>query len=342
MIAKQTIEGKIDASEPARVLLYNFAIGHAEPKPQHCGYLLQNVIPRLNGGGSVSIVGLASRTGSSERNDRLSVARAHQVLRFLRGKASKQFNVREFKAFGERKAAYDGQRDGVEDEHYRAVVLYLAPGPNPPDPKLGPEAILQELPSQVTHNETYDTWSRRADSAGQILDIASGGASVVNLFVTSFVLATIIDVTATMLTIVSAIISLPAVWLSGQRLAQKNGGIRGFSEAMQKMADVFSDYDLCKVPESKWPAIPHLKPTNLLPDEAVTVAERCANIGMREGYEEAWKLVQKLEASPKDMEVSTNGKKSLISVSGGRFLWFLSQAYSDDVKTRMKALLELK
>lgn len=140
----------------------------------------------------------------------------------------------------------------------------------------------------------------------------------------------------------SAIIGLPAVWMSGQKAAEKNGGMLGYSRAMQKMADAFSNYDLRDVPESSWPAIPHPVPTFNSPDDAVTVAERCARAGQRKGCEEAYAFIQKLEAESRELVVNSKGKQAKMKVTGRRLLWFLSQAYHEDVWRRTHAMLEYK
>jgi hypothetical protein len=47
--------------------LYNFEIGKFDLKQEHSNYLINVVAPILRRGGSLSIVGLASRSGSDEK-----------------------------------------------------------------------------------------------------------------------------------------------------------------------------------------------------------------------------------------------------------------------------------
>lgn len=328
---RDTTPGRIENLSPSKVLLYNFKVDGFQLKPQHQDYLRVFVAPKLHQGGSVSIVGLASRTGNMGHNERLSEARANSVLDFLRHSVPKGFPVREFKAFGERKARFDGVRNGVEDERYRSVVLFMSAGPQPPNPTLDPGTVLRELPLFTAGGGTLDT-------IGKILDSLSGAAALVNVVIDVI----IIDLAGTILGIFSTVIGLPAAWLSGQAAAEKNGKMLGFSKALQKMADTFSDYDLRKVPESSWPALPHPAPSFSPPDNVVTVAERSARYGHRQGYEQAWAFVSKLEAEPRDFPVEVRGEKRTIKLSGRRYLWILSQAYHDDVWRKILAMLEFK
>lgn len=165
--------GRIENLGPSKVLLYNFRVDGFDLKPQHKDFLRDVVVPKLQTGGNISIVGLASRTGSIGHNDRLSEARANSVLDFLQDRVPKGFPVREFKAFGQHKAAAEKARQGVEDERFRSVVLFLGAGPKPPTPTLDPGAVIRELPTFAAFNNPLDT-------VGQVLDVFSGGASLIS------------------------------------------------------------------------------------------------------------------------------------------------------------------
>ena len=54
--------GQVDVKgqSPLSVLLYNFEVGSNTVKSEHMRALLQKVVPLLDGGGSVTIVGMAS------------------------------------------------------------------------------------------------------------------------------------------------------------------------------------------------------------------------------------------------------------------------------------------
>lgn len=97
---------------------------------------------------------------------------------------------------------------------------------------------------------------------------------------------------------------------------------------MQFMADAFDDDD-----EKKWPSIPHPVPGfPAIPKDILTVAERSARAGERQGYEQAYTTVMQLEKVPKSVSVKAAGKTPTISLSGRRLLWLLLRAYHDEVK----------
>ena len=51
--------------------LFNFEVGKFAIKPEHSNWLISVVAPKLRGGGSLTIIGLASRTGSDDFNMQL-------------------------------------------------------------------------------------------------------------------------------------------------------------------------------------------------------------------------------------------------------------------------------
>jgi hypothetical protein len=69
--------------------LYNFGVGKAELKSEHEKWLILNVAPTLYSGGSLTVIGLTSRTDKGELNLALSRRRTESVVRFLRGVTSK-------------------------------------------------------------------------------------------------------------------------------------------------------------------------------------------------------------------------------------------------------------
>ncbi len=327
---KHTGPGKADFwSQPReKILLYNFGINDPHLKHEHRMILRSRLVPILEKGGSVSIIGLASRSGRMSHNQTISLQRAENVRVFLQHAVTQGFNVREFKAFGERKAKLDGQRDGFEDERYRSVVLFPSSSPQPPDPDLDDQAVHEiQLPNIGKTEGVLDT-------IGQILDVTSGAASIINLVVD----AVVIDVGGVILAAISTIIGMPAAWLEANKFARNNGQKLGFSKAVQEMSNAYADYDLRLVPESSWKPLPHPIPRfDGPPDESVTVAERSARTGTREGYEAAWKLLSQMDQSPRDFTVNVKGKQSTMRLSGKRFLWLLSRAYKEDVWRKIYA-----
>ena len=306
---------------PPRLLLYNFDVDASQLKFDHQRALQDSVIPTLRNGGSVSIVGLASRSGSFSHNDRLSLQRAEGVRTFLQKSIPSGFSVREFKAFGERTAQREHQRDGSEDERYRSVVLFLSSGPQPPVPKMDGSS-LQEIPiPQFVGTEGV------LDTVGKVLDVVSGLGSILNLVLD----AVLIDVAGLAIAVLSSIIGMPAVWLESNKFAYQNGQKLGISKAMQQMADAFGADNLRSKPESGWPSVPHPTPNFAGPDNGVTLAERSAREGQRKGYEAAWTLIMKMEKEPRTFPLNLKGKTIRIKLSGRRFLWLIHRAYGEDV-----------
>jgi hypothetical protein len=304
---------------PPRLLLYNFDIDGPQLKPEHERFLQYFVMPTLRSGGSISIVGLASRSGSFSHNERISTQRAECVRSFLRMSVPNDFSVREFKAFGERVAKREHQRDGSEHERYRSVVLFLSAGPQPPVPKLDG---LREIPIPP-----FSGTEGVLDQLGKILDIGSGVTSVLSLVLESI----LADIAGLAIAALTSIIGMPAIWLESNKFAYQNGQKLGISKALQEMADTYSDDDLRSTPQASWPRLPHPVPHFQGPDESVTVAERSAREGQRHGYEIAWKMIMNMEKEPRVFSVTLKGKPIQIKLSGRQFLYLLHRAFGEDV-----------
>jgi outer membrane protein OmpA-like peptidoglycan-associated protein len=137
---------EIEMSDPGRIFafghqkdmvtarIFNFGIAKHELKREHEDWLRRNVVDLLKRGGSISLVGLASRTDTDAHNMILSRRRADSVIGFLRRESPNNFKVALDVALGERVAKYAGVRDGVEDENLRAVMISAWELPNPPPP----------------------------------------------------------------------------------------------------------------------------------------------------------------------------------------------------------------
>jgi hypothetical protein len=134
-------------TSPKSLLLYNFNINGDQLKAEHEAFLRKEVVPILQRGGSISLVGLASRSGSDSHNLALSEKRAHNTLAFLRKVVPGKFAAREVTGFGESKAKQEGYRDGSEDERFRSVIVFVSPAPTPPDPPKKHD-IAPEKPKQ--------------------------------------------------------------------------------------------------------------------------------------------------------------------------------------------------
>lgn len=114
--------------------LFNFDVGTFAIKPEHSNWLNSVVAPKLRDGGSLTIIGLASRTGSDDFNMRLSHNRLQAVIDLLRKQVPNNFKVALEVAKGERSAMYAGDMDGVENESFRSVIISVWNKPNPPPP----------------------------------------------------------------------------------------------------------------------------------------------------------------------------------------------------------------
>lgn len=147
--------------------LYDFDVGKARVKAEHESWLNSVVVPLLRRGGSVTIIGLASRTGSDDFNMELSEKRNAAVLAVLR-KQVPTFNVSQQVAKGESAAKFAGEKDGTERNTWRAVIISVWNRPDPPPPPPPPPP----LPAQSPH--AISKFNRRwigfgAKAGGQLL-----------------------------------------------------------------------------------------------------------------------------------------------------------------------------
>ncbi len=113
-----------------------FDVSQAKLKPEHKEWLKRHVIPALTSGGSVSLVGLSSRSGKAAFNKALSMQRSKAVKDFLEETLLANFPFKQVDGLGESLAEELGQEDGVEDGQFRAVMIYVHQLPIPPDPKV--------------------------------------------------------------------------------------------------------------------------------------------------------------------------------------------------------------
>ncbi|WP_229159474.1 hypothetical protein [Bradyrhizobium brasilense] len=160
--------------------LFNFEVGKFAIKPEHSNWLISVVAPKLRSGGSLTIIGLASRTGSDDFNMELSQNRLRAVIDLLRKQVLNNFKVALEVAKGERAAKYAGEMDGVENESWRGVIISVWNKPNPPPPP-PPQPKPQFYPEE---RKFFKRWlGFGVKSGGQLLigGIESTTAYVVNL-----------------------------------------------------------------------------------------------------------------------------------------------------------------
>jgi outer membrane protein OmpA-like peptidoglycan-associated protein len=108
-------------------LLFNYAIGSATMRYEHKLWLDQMAIPFLkqNRDRTVSLFGLASRSGSDDFNRKLSQWRAEKIHAYLRSRGVNKDQFEDDTAMGEQLAADFGEADGTEDMMFRAVQVFL-------------------------------------------------------------------------------------------------------------------------------------------------------------------------------------------------------------------------
>jgi hypothetical protein len=311
--------------DPPSVLIFNFDVGGAQLKLEHQSFLRAQVVPRLKQGGSVSIVGLASRTGSTAFNQHLSQRRAERTLAFLRGEVTRGFVARNVIGFGEMKAKAEGVRDRTEDPRFRSVLVLTGSGAVPPPPPVTVDVsslIEQEL---LPEADPLDTISKGIDIVGGV----SGFFELVPWEAVAAFAGTVGGV----LTLVGGIIQMPLLWKAVHDRNLKNGSLQGYWDAIQDMANAFSDPALDRLPLSRWPALPEPKPHSFdVPASVLPLNEREWMEGRKKGCEVAFKLFRLLEEKPAQKQGKTvTGRqilRSLYRQYGSRLADEIRRAYN--------------
>jgi|SRR5215204_1046224 len=118
-------------SDPPSFLLFNFDIDGDSLKHEHKAFLHLEVLPTLRAGGhTVSVIGLADRSGSSEHNQALSDKRVAKTVEFLRAALpTTGIVLKQASGFGEEVAAREGFKDGTSQERFRGVLVFLSAKP---------------------------------------------------------------------------------------------------------------------------------------------------------------------------------------------------------------------
>jgi hypothetical protein len=297
--------------------LFNFDIGGDRLKVEHQGAIADHVLRALRFAGSVSIFGFASRSDSPEVNTPLSERRARNTLAFMQGKLPRPFNSH-VRAWGENWARYEGQPDRSEDPRYRSVVIYYHHDDTPDPPREVPDFGVTvpgslEVPDMPV-----------LDSLGAILEAISALGEL-SIFVTGS-LAVFLEGAGLVTGVVGTALSLPAGWLSADRCARFNGACEGFWEAMQFMANRFSSSRLQETPLARWPRIPDPPRRRINVEVAV---DREFNEGLREGRDLAWDHIRRLQRRPQRRQVTIDGRRTTVEVSGRVFLALMWRQHGD-------------
>jgi len=308
-------------SNPAGWLLYNFDIEGHQLKEEHRRFLQQVVAPVIRSGKGVSIVGLASRTGTFAYNQRLSQQRAYAVVAFLRGIIPTGFQAREVTAFGERKAQREGYPDEIEDHRFRSVMILLGSGNSPPPPPPPEIDVSEELPDidiPIPDTPVITTLTR-------ILRVIGFGTGLVGIIATG-VLLTVVSLVGLVVGVVGTMLVLPGAWESADRWARFNGACEGFWNAMEDMARVYSNPLFDRLPEAQWPSLPYprLRP----PREPIELEyQRQWRAGEEQGREVAFQTMLQLDREPLQRKQLVAGRTLKLRLSGRMILRLLVYSY---------------
>jgi hypothetical protein len=318
VVVKKTGRGKYQTGQNGpgdmTVQLSNFDINGSEVKEDHKAILRGTVIEILKAGGSIAILGHASTTGSTDYDQALGADRADQVLRFLRFEAGAGFFVNKIDSRGKATALALTGQDNKEDDQWRAVWIRVWTKNTPP-PDLG-QPIKPSTPLPV--DPGISAFNDAINLAGGVLSIIDLGIDIAATYSAAAGLATagtITGVGGLVLTVVGGIIGLPALWASTDALAEFNGKVQGYADAMQDMAEAFKDNGLDRKPVRDWPAIPKPEP-HISGNLATSVAQKFWRQGQRKGCNQAYIDILEKQANPIEMDGKVNGKTRKIRVNG--------------------------
>ncbi len=319
-------------------LLFDFNIEGTNLKFAHMEILKKPILDLLDQGGSITIIGMADRTGGEALNKSISRTRADRVLGFLKDKAkNKNFRVAEKLAEGTKVAASQNQPANTSNERYRSVYVSVWKKPDPPP---DPPPIRLPDGTQILNNvtPTPDLATGQLEPEN-VIDIVSGIGGVVGMladFLGAIVVATLMD----LLGIVAAVVQA-FLWLRSDVCgeARFNNYVAGYWDAIQDMATQYKDSGLDTKPYDQWPAIlppkPHLSSTK---DEDLWTCDLKGRNAQRDGCTAAYYAMVALEANPKDVKTD----KGTVRVRGRLLLRALYKWKGNNVDEEIKKLVNKK
>jgi hypothetical protein len=314
----------IDESDEVAGRLFNFDTEGTELKKDHLPPIANRVFPILRAGGSASLLGLASITGSAELDMTLSVGRAKAVEDRLRtlwawvpndpfGPYNGPMRLKSVRGVGkEFAAAFRKKTDIPNDPKWRAVWFHAWQKPTPPPDKIFIDDI--DLPDLGDVGPDIGKWLDGISWFIGALDFAD--------------LCPVLDLVAS---VIDTLYALPGAWLAADRAAYKNGYIVGYNNAMQDMADAYSDAALDRTPLGQWPPIPRPEPHKALWASQPSVTQQKSEEGEQAGCDEAYTEMQRLEASPKHKHVVIHGEPTVLLFTAKRWLRALKAKFDDNV-----------
>lgn len=339
-----------DEVSEVKCLLFDYDSGKAEIKSAHMKYVKEKVVPILTKGGSLTVIGMASRFGNEAANKSLSSQRARQALTFLKSLAPKiASNIYEVtvKGAGTTVAKNQLQPEGSDNERYRSVYVSVwnkkePPPVPPPDTKLpdGSQVFQGVQPVAPLPSDSA------GDTAGKWLDVISGGTGIAEIgaIILGFEAAAataVAGILSAVTGVVSALLSTPLAWAGAEKIATFNGRCQGFWEAMQDMASQYKSTDLDKKAFDEWPALTkpsiHVNHDN---DANLSINEKCWREGQETGKNEAYKAISDLDSKPMPIRVKIVGKE--YQVNAKIALRVLYKWKGSDVGDSIKAAMNKK
>ncbi len=269
----------------------------------------------------LELVGHASRLGSTDANDRLAAERASNVAQWLIDHGARASITGG--GMGEADARARGHADGTDLATDRTVTLRFAEArpeaeraarpertepsrrgdspdrpreQRPPTPRAEDGARGSERRDTPAERDTvrnlpqFDREPLRTDTAdriNQILDVQGALVGSVTLFVSSWAA----ELTGLALGAASPILGLGVAWLRGDDLAEWNGQIVGFTNAIEDMSRAYADPRLDTTPLNSWPPLP--RPSARLSDDYLNnESGRALRRGEQAGAERAYQWVR--------------------------------------------------
>lgn len=329
-------------NEQVALLLSNFDVAGARLKPGHELPLLGVIAPMLRAGGSCTIFGMASRSGSVGTNDVLSQRRAEAVKSRL-AREINPLRAISVTGFGESLAAQSGHKDGSEDANMRGAIVVAWPKPTPPDIK-SVVNNLKSLPGPPGFS--------LLNAAGTALDVLDGvglAVSVSGLLEVGTpgalgVLAAGAEILGPITAVVALHVSVFATLMDGDNLAETNSELEGFWNAMEDMAKQYDDRNFDRKPLDTWPAVRKPAPRKKVGVHLKTVAARRADIGEQRGIDKAYRFIQSMDRTPRSVKVEVKpGQSREIKVPGRLLLRMLQVNFpgriADELREQTNAKL---
>jgi hypothetical protein len=329
---------QVDTAHVFQVLLFNFDIDGTKLKdPGHTQILQKKVLPLLRSGWTGSVLGLASTTGDRTYDLKLSQTRATEVSGYLVKELMKlggdPWRIQAVNYQGKDAALKAGRADNKEEDEWRGAVVRVWDELVPPTAQdiahgmdiselTGANSLAISIPINPAEGirggiEILNGIFLAGDIVGitEITEIAAAGTMTFGLLAVAPILLAVADVLA-----------LPLIFASADRLASFNGRIQGEADAIQDMADQYSDAGLDRIPLSQWPAVqvptPHV-PDSAMPNDSAQAWRNGQAVGRRDAVQ----AVIDLEQNPRPVTLKS-GKT--IKLTGRLWLRALSKTFKDN------------